>query len=135
MREGEKRNVSRVLSLHNYPSFFIPNTCSQCLLSCLLFVLGSAGSAQILTPDSNTSKTKEIKEIYFQPFYQSHSYSSFHSLSAALIPILPPISFLYLLSLMATLKAYQQTAYRLAGDVEQFAFCFSAQFFVFIFLG
>jgi hypothetical protein len=23
------RNVSRVLSLHNYTSFFIPNTCSQ----------------------------------------------------------------------------------------------------------
>ena len=39
MKEGEKRIVSRVLSLHN-PSFFIPNICSQCLLSCLLFVLG-----------------------------------------------------------------------------------------------
>ncbi len=36
-------------SLHNSTSFFIPNTCPQCLLSCLLFVLGSAGSAQILT--------------------------------------------------------------------------------------
>ena len=36
MREGEKRNVSRVLSLHNSTSFFIPNTCSQCLVSCLV---------------------------------------------------------------------------------------------------
>ncbi len=26
MREGEKRNVSRVLFLHNYTSFFVPNT-------------------------------------------------------------------------------------------------------------
>jgi hypothetical protein len=26
MREGEKRNVSRVLSLHNSTSFFIPIT-------------------------------------------------------------------------------------------------------------
>ncbi len=39
MKEGEKRIVSRVLSIHN-TSFFIPNICSQCLLSCLLFVLG-----------------------------------------------------------------------------------------------
>jgi hypothetical protein len=39
MKEGEKRIVSRFLSLHK-PSFFIPNICSQCLLYCLLFVLG-----------------------------------------------------------------------------------------------
>ncbi len=39
MREGEKRIVSRVLSLHN-TSFFIPNICLQRSLSCLLFVLG-----------------------------------------------------------------------------------------------
>ena len=39
MKEGEKRIVSRFLSLHN-TSFFIPNISSQCLLSCLLFVLG-----------------------------------------------------------------------------------------------
>ena len=36
MREGEKRNVSRVLPLHNSTSFFIPNTCPQCLVSCLV---------------------------------------------------------------------------------------------------
>ena len=39
MKEEEKRAVSRVLSQHN-PSFLLPNICSQCLLSCLLFVLG-----------------------------------------------------------------------------------------------
>ena len=39
MKEEEKRIVSRVLSLHN-TAFFFPNICSQCLLSCLLFVLG-----------------------------------------------------------------------------------------------
>ena len=44
MKEEEKRVVSRVLSLHN-PSFLLPHICSQRSLSCLLFVLGSAGSA------------------------------------------------------------------------------------------
>ena len=39
MKEEEKRVVSRVLSQHN-PSFLLPHICSQCLLSCLLFVLG-----------------------------------------------------------------------------------------------
>ncbi len=34
MREGEKRNVSRVLSLHNCTSFFIPNSV-YCLVYCL----------------------------------------------------------------------------------------------------
>ncbi len=48
MKEEEKRVVSCVLSLHN-PSFLLPHICSQCSLSCLLFVLGSAGSAWILT--------------------------------------------------------------------------------------
>ena len=44
MKEEEKRVVSRVLSQHN-PSFLLPHICSQRSLSCLLFVLGSAGSA------------------------------------------------------------------------------------------
>ena len=36
MREGEKRIVSRVLSLHNSTSFFSPHPCPQCLVSCLV---------------------------------------------------------------------------------------------------
>ncbi len=42
MKEEDKRVVSRVLSLFTtlLSSFLLPNICSQCLLSCLLFVLG-----------------------------------------------------------------------------------------------
>ena len=50
MKEEEKRVMSRVLSVYN-PSFLLPHICLlvQSILSCLLFVLGLAGSAQILT--------------------------------------------------------------------------------------